>query len=286
MTDHSQSLTTPDDLSHAATDTQSAPFIGRWQGLVSTTNWEKGRVIAEWRAALISSDADVSAYSDEAWSRRVGNITPQHVGRLRRVFETFGDTYATFEGLYWSHFHAAIDWDDAEMWLEGAVQNKWSVSQMRKQRWETISGEEGDKPDDQDIVTSEQNEDIDLDETSPIPTALDANVEKVEGLAKEERTESANPSTGDSEDSDDDAASDDSFDENVSGTEAPALVRPFADLPELPDDLADAFDEMKLAILRHKVNQWKDISLDDVLVSLDALKQLASAPSGESSGPR
>ena len=28
------------------------PFVGRWNRLVSTTNWEKGRIILQWREAL------------------------------------------------------------------------------------------------------------------------------------------------------------------------------------------------------------------------------------------
>ena len=74
--------------------------------------------------------------SDEAWSREVGGVSPQHVGRLRRTYERFGAVHKQYPGLYWSHFQAALDWPDAEMYLEGAVQNDWSVSQMRNQRWE------------------------------------------------------------------------------------------------------------------------------------------------------
>jgi hypothetical protein len=58
-------------------------------------------------------------------------------------------------------------------------------------------------------------------------------------------------------------------------------VQPFEDLPELPDDLAEAFDAMKLAILRHKRAGWTQISERDTLRSLDALKALVVAPSGE-----
>jgi hypothetical protein len=56
------------------------------------------------------------------------------------------------------------------------------------------------------------------------------------------------------------------------------FVRPFADLKELPEDLAEAFEAFKLAILRHKMADWQDISCKDVLASLDALKQLVLAP--------
>ena len=62
----------------------SQPFVGRWSRLVSTTNWEKGRIIVEWRAALVSQGLPVAEYSDEAWGRLVGGVSGQHVGRLRR----------------------------------------------------------------------------------------------------------------------------------------------------------------------------------------------------------
>ncbi len=129
-------------MDSALIDSTSEQFLGQWKRLVSTTNWEKGEIIHAWRTALEAADAPVSEYSDDAWSRRVGNVTPQHVGRLRRVFDRFGGVRDDYQGLYWSHFQAALDWDDAEMWLEGAVQEGWSISEMRHKRWETRGGGE------------------------------------------------------------------------------------------------------------------------------------------------
>ncbi len=43
------------------------------------------------------------------------------------------------------------------------------------------------------------------------------------------------------------------------------FVRPFANLTELPDDLADAFEAFKLAVLHHKMDGWQEISREDVL---------------------
>ena len=60
-------------------------------------------------------------------------------------------------------------------------------------------------------------------------------------------------------------------------------MRPFENLGELPDDLAEAFDAFKLSILHHKQESWEQISRDDVLASLDALKELALAPSADDS---
>ena len=46
-------------------------------------------------------------------------------------------------------------------------------------------------------------------------------------------------------------------------------------------DLAEAFEAFKLAVLRHKADHWRQISCEDLLASLDALKELALAPSLE-----
>src|SRR4051794_35092110 len=88
-------------------------FVGQWNRLVSTTNWEKGRIICQWRDALVAATAPVTDYSDEAWSQLVGGVTSQHVGRLRRVYQRFGENHTQFDGLYWSHFQASIEWQDA-----------------------------------------------------------------------------------------------------------------------------------------------------------------------------
>ncbi len=50
---------------------------------------------------------------------------------------------------------------------------------------------------------------------------------------------------------------------------------------DLPDDLLDAFEAFKLAILRHKADRWRGISLDEMLGTLESLKELALAPSGD-----
>jgi hypothetical protein len=256
-------------------ESASQPFVGRWNDLVSTTNWEKGRIIAQWREALMEADAPVTEYSDEAWARRVGAVTAQHVGRLRRVHSRFGDVYGDYEGLYWSHFHAALDWDDAEMWLEGAAQSKWSVSQMRRQRWESMGAIADQEPRDTQIVTAETDEDVNpaLDQDSV--QRVTGELAEIHGPPATEDSQSAEPSKK-SPRQDDDGASiyaDDTAEETVE------FVRPFENLAELPDDLAEAFEGFKLAILRHKAEGWSQISREDVLASLDALKELARAPS-------
>ena len=61
------------------------------------------------------------------------------------------------------------------------------------------------------------------------------------------------------------------------------FVRPFENLPELPEDVAEAFEALKLAILRHKTEEWQEISREDMLGTLEALKELALAPAAPNS---
>ena len=257
-------------------DKASESFVGLWRHLVSTTNWEKGHIIHEWREALIAADAPAAEYSDDAWGSRVGGITSQHVGRLRRVYERFGEVRESYDGLYWSHFQAALDWDDAEMWLEGALQNGWPISRMRDQRWETLGAPEDLKPNPSDVITTEVNEDIDEKELSGETSTRSGPLEEVQGPAGEsdEDDEDAGESMGDSETGD--LGTQDTVASAAPST-APA-AGPFADLPELPDDLQEALDSFKLAILHHKVDRWTETSREDVLAVLEALRQLALAP--------
>jgi hypothetical protein len=256
-------------------DEASHPFVGQWRGLISTTNWEKGRIIHQWREALKASDAPVPEYSDEAWSRRVGQVSSQHVGRLRRVYERFQTSRETYPGLYWSHFQAALDWSDAEMWLEGAMQSDWTVAEMRDRRWETLGGAAHGKPRDGEVVETEFDEDADAADAADMGLVRDVEDESTADLRKVAARERSR------KDDDDDEQAGVPFDAEAASypAESPAApVRPFANLPELPDDLAEAFESFKLAILHHKLAGWRDVARDAVLQSLDALRQLALAP--------
>ena len=256
-------------------DRESLPFIGRWNQLVSNTNWEKGRIIHQWREALRESGAPATEFSDDAWSRRVGGVTGQHVGRLRRVYQRFGLSYPDYAGLCWSHFQAAVDWDDAEMWLEGAVQSRWSVSHMRQERWQTLGSLDGQQPSDA-VVSSELDEDYVPAGNTAADQDVSRSISEVQSGPREEGPDFGDekPAASDPRDRGYDPALD------ADSQEASPIdfVRPFAELAELPDDLSAAFESFKLAILHHKLENWQQIARDDVLASLEALKQLVVAP--------
>lgn len=258
------------ELSEAAL-ASAKPYIGEWNQLVTTTNWEKGRIIAEWRSALEEQEAQVTEYSDEAWAKLVGGVTSQHVGRLRRAHERFGSVREQYAGLYWSHFQAALDWDDAEMWLEGAVENKWSVSQLRAARWEA-TGNPAEGPTQGEVVETQIDEDAyqSFTDTPPAPAPSDSDTEASESTERAESAES------------DSEPPFDPMDEPTAKAEATPRVQPFKDLAALPDDVTEAFEQFKLVILSHKLTGWESISRDDLLGALDSLKELALAPSDES----
>jgi len=249
-----------------AIETTSGEYLGRWNRLVSTTNWEKGRIVAEWREALTEAGAPADAYTDDAWSQHVGSVTPQHTGRLRRVYQRFASMRETYPGLYWSHFQAALDWDDAEMWLEGAVQKRWSISQMQGKRSRTLGALVEESV---EAMVAEVDEDAaapaNLLPTAGMTSMIEArettDADAYEAAASDVASESVPFDTADC----------------YAGNVPP--IRPFENLPILPADLRDAFDGFKLAIIHHRITNWQEVSMEDILATLDALRQLVMAPS-------
>lgn len=257
-------------------------FVGQWNRLVSTTNWEKGRIICEWREALIADGAAVTEYSDEAWSQLVGRVTSQHVGRLRRVFQRFGDAFDQYQGLFWSHFQASIDWEDAEMWLEGAIHNGWSVSQMRGQRWETVGKPGETMPTDDAEAAAGDDEDApwlgeDESEMAAREGAVageSAEVKSVEGTAKRTQGES----DGEEAESGSHESSSSSYDDESPKGQKKERTRLSVEVGDLPDDIADAFEQFKLAIITQRRLEWAETTPESVIECLDALRQLTLAP--------
>ena len=259
-------------MDYALVDQTSEQFLGQWRRLVSTTNWEKGRIIHEWREALAAAaETPPAEYTDEAWSRRAGNVTPQHVGRLRRVFERFAATHDQYPGLYWSHFQAALDWEDAEMWLEGAVHSDWSIADMRAQRSEAL-GLAAEDAADADQAAEPWDDDAEPAEGTlagtPAAAHASSEVESDDDAADEDA------GYDHSQYEDDGEATVDEAEDAV----APPPLRPFAELPPLPADVNDAFEAYKLCILRHRLAGWQDISQEDLVASLESLRELALAP--------
>ncbi len=267
------------DLEHVLNEA-STPYVGRWNKLVTTTNWEKGRIIHQWREAMTASGAPVTEYSDEAWARRITGVTGQHVGRLRRVFQKFGATYSQYDGLYWSHFQAVLDWEDAEQWLTDAATRSWSVAQMRSARWESLGIPPEEQPRDEE--PSEVDEDYEpAPQEKAAPQGLSPTMEQARSAGGEHGPVMEGPDFGDEDGAPSATDYTDAADGDDAPIDAPPPVRPFEQIGALPDDVTEAFEAYKLAILRHKREGWQEISRDEILATLDSLKELALAPVAE-----
>lgn len=269
-------------------DNSSIPFVGRWNRLVSLTNWEKGKIIHEWRTALVDEEAPASEYSDEAWSRRIGNLTGQHVGRLRRVYEQFGDSFGNYYGLYWSHFQAALDWEDAEEWLSKAAGEGFSVAQMRKTRIETLYPDQAEELEAEAELPAEDEDEDSIVADDLSPNALTGEFADISGEEEEDGKE--RPLRNDSDEESISTlrgGSDEEHEEQPSSrfeSATEAKLSPQSKLKRLPEDMLDAFEQFKISILRHKMLSWEEVPRDDVLSVIDTLKELvlAGAPVHES----
>lgn len=267
----------PDQALH---ERSSLPFVGQWNRLVSQTNWEKGRLIVEWRSALEQESAPVIEYSDEAWSRLVGGVTSQHVGRLRRVYIRFAQSQNSYSGLFWSHFHAAVEWEDAELWLQGALEHGWSVSQMRHQRWETLGKIAEQKPDPRDVVQGELDEDLDVRDRGKADNLADfESSPKREGPDFGEESGDLAGSSDNGRQSDDLAPMTDPDRATITNENSVPAIRPFEQIGDLPEALADLVEELKLSIIRYKADGWQDVSRSQMLAVLDGLRHLVESES-------
>lgn len=260
-------------------------FVGQWNRLVSTTNWEKGRIICEWREALIADGAAVTEYSDEAWSQLVGRVTSQHVGRLRRVFQRFGDAFDQYQGLFWSHFQAAIDWEDAEMWLEGAIHNGWSVSQMRGRRWETVGKPGETMPTDDEEAAGDEDgapwvgeDESEMAAREDALTGESAEMKSVEGTSKKTKEDSDEEEEGEEAEAGSGESSSSSYDDEAPKSQKKERTRLSVEVGDLPDDIADAFEQFKLAIITQRRLEWAETTPESVIECLDALRELTLAP--------
>jgi hypothetical protein len=257
-------------------DSKSQEFVGRWLKLSSETNWEKGRIIAQWRASLIDSGVPSNQYSDEAWASRVGNVTCQHIGRLRRVFDRFGETYGEYPKIYWTHFWAAIDWDDAELWLEGASRGRWSISKMCRMRAESMQLANGQTID--SVVASEatriESETDDgfsgqVDESKNGEDSQESSKERFESSPLDEGPDFCDEKIANVTEQAPEVSSKSQPDFS---SESSATKNPFDGLGKLPLDIVESVDPLKLCILRYRANDWNGFSKSQMLDLIEALK--------------
>jgi hypothetical protein len=121
----------------AVEDTEEQ-LVSRAQEAVSHCRWVVGECAAKWTAryARGRTDADFAVL--------VG-ITADQVYQRRRVWEQFAAVRDEFTSLKWSHYYAALTWDDARECLRWAEETRSTVAEMRAwrraQRGEDLSVE-------------------------------------------------------------------------------------------------------------------------------------------------
>jgi hypothetical protein len=114
--------------------------------------------------------------------------------------------------------------------------------------------------------------------------ALTAEADDESDREKGDRIEASGPLAEgpDFGDEDDDPTNASRGDQGDSGVETDSfdaskdMTNPFVGLPSLPPDIADAMEQFKLSIVRHRASQWADISQKNLLDVLEALKLFAS----------
>lgn len=115
------------DLDLPTAEMTEQDLIRTAQQALSRCNWVVGKCAADWtqRYSRGRTDAD--------FAQLVG-LSADQVYQRRRVWETFGDVYADYTSLRWSHFYVSLTWDDAPECLQWADENGATVAEMRAWR--------------------------------------------------------------------------------------------------------------------------------------------------------
>jgi hypothetical protein len=102
-------------------------LIERAQDALNHCNWVIGECAAQWtkRYAKGRTDADFGA--------KIG-LSGDQVYQRRRVWESFSDVHQEYAQLKWSHFYAALNWDEAAECLQWADEMQATVAEMKAWR--------------------------------------------------------------------------------------------------------------------------------------------------------
>lgn len=168
------------------------------------------------------------------------------------------------------------------MWLEGARQSAWSVSQMRSQRWEALGQIDGPPLTADDTPWIEGEDAASSSSFDDDGRGSDWRPDPKTPADQAQRTSGQREKTGSDEaEREGDYGPSDPSSRQQPGFHEPSPQRPFAELPKLPEDVAEAFEQFKLVLLRHKLLGWEEISRDGFVAVLQSLQQLALAPGGD-----
>lgn len=113
-------------------------LISRAQEAANSGNWIVGECASRWLSTY------AKGRTDEAFGELVG-LSRQQILYRRQVWERFGKIHSRFPDITWTHFKAALQWDDAEDCLNWAQECEATVAEMtvwrRAQRGEDLLSE-------------------------------------------------------------------------------------------------------------------------------------------------
>jgi hypothetical protein len=99
-----------------------AALVRRAKKSLSDGAWTVGECAAKW------TERWAKGRTDEDFGAMIG-MSGDQVGQRRRVHERFGN-YDTCRNLSWSHYRAALNWDDADTCLAWAYEQQATVAEM------------------------------------------------------------------------------------------------------------------------------------------------------------
>ena len=109
-------------------------------------------------------------------------------------------------------------------------------------------------------------------------TGESAEVKSVEGTAKKTKGESDEEEEGEEAESGSHESSSSSYDDESPKSQKKERTRLSVEVGDLPDDIADAFEQFKLAIITQRRLEWAETTPESVIECLDALRELTLAP--------
>ena len=109
------------------TDADEDAILSTARHAISQCNWVIGHCACEW------TERYAAGRTDGDFGEQVG-LSADQVYQRRRVWETFADVRHEYGGLRWSHFYAAVTWDDAPDALGWAEEMAATVAEMRAWR--------------------------------------------------------------------------------------------------------------------------------------------------------
>lgn len=97
-------------------------LINRAQQANSTAAWEIGECASKWLKKFANGRTDAE------FGELIG-MKKSQIQQRRQVYERFAGDHPG-DRLSWSHFRAAVHWDDADHWLKWAEDNNASKNEM------------------------------------------------------------------------------------------------------------------------------------------------------------